>query len=130
MRRPASAFKAVESAHGVSVAPTQKVEVDCRALLMTVFDHGVKLQEFLSQHRLDPGKYHEYLANNELFVMLVAGKLRKAPEEKHTVLMEKEAIAKIARDMEVRAQLKRCEDVEQRISQRLEDRLRMLSKQS
>jgi len=32
--------------------------------------------------------------------------------------------------MEVRAQLQRCEEVEQRISQRLEDRLKMLSKQA
>ena len=46
MRRPVSAFKS-DSAHTLSTPSQPKQDIDFKALLTTVFDHGVKLQEFL-----------------------------------------------------------------------------------
>ena len=58
-----------------------------KGLLLTVFDHGVKLQDFLKESRLDASKYHDYLSGNELFILSMLSKLKAIPEEKHSVAL-------------------------------------------
>lgn len=77
MRRPVSAFKAAESTSITTTSP--KIEIDIKAILVTTFNHGVKLAQFLKENRLDPNKYLEWLSNNELFILSTLGKLKEIP---------------------------------------------------
>ena len=43
LKRTTSAFKGAESTQSLSINPSQKVEIDVKGLLVTVFDHGAKL---------------------------------------------------------------------------------------
>ena len=102
MRRPVSAFKAAESTNSIATATTLKPDIDPKPIITTAFDHGAKLQEFLRENKLESEKYHDWLISNELFLLAALSRLKETQEDKHAIVIEKECIAKIRRELQVR----------------------------
>ena len=85
LKRPASAYKAEESTTATAI----QGEIDVKSILLTVFEHGVKLADFFKENRLEPKRYMEWLSNHELFLLSTLGKLKEVPEEKQSAVLEK-----------------------------------------
>lgn len=128
-RRPASALRAADSAKTIAPldAPPAR-DVDLRPIIATLFDHSPKLREFLQERGLNGERMRGTLVENELFLVATQARLRGEAEEKYNLLVEREIMGRLERNLQVEEQNRRCEESEARIGKLLEERLRLLGK--
>jgi hypothetical protein len=127
-RRPASALRAADSAKTIAPDTPPPRDLDLRPIIATLFDHSPRLRDFLQERGLNGERTRGALVENELFLVATQARLKGEAEEKYNLLVEREIMGRLERNLQVEEQTRRCEESEARIGKLLEERLRLLGK--